>query len=116
MLISAAPAIAAVRFAHADSLDRYVSRAPQQRTAVSHQAAFEESFFLGLRLNRGVSLRKIAANFGESAADNARAIVAELVGDGLMERREDLVWLTSRGRLLSNEAFERFILPEEVVR
>ncbi|MGA8198699.1 MAG: radical SAM family heme chaperone HemW, partial [Candidatus Sulfotelmatobacter sp.] len=55
MLVSSTPKMNAVRFAHADSLDRYVSGAPPKLTAVSHQAAFEESFFLGLRLNRGVS-------------------------------------------------------------
>jgi oxygen-independent coproporphyrinogen-3 oxidase len=116
MLISTTPEIDAVRFARADSLDEYVSGAAPQLTVVSHRAAFEESFFLGLRLNRGISVRKIAAKFGEAAADNARAIVAELLEDGLMEQREDLVWLTSRGRLLSNEVFQRFILPEEAVR
>ncbi|MFZ1930495.1 MAG: coproporphyrinogen III oxidase family protein, partial [Candidatus Sulfotelmatobacter sp.] len=73
-------------------------------------------FFLGLRLNRGVSLREIAAKFGESTADQAQAIVAELVEDGLVEQRQDLVCLTSRGRLLSNEVFQRFILAEEVAR
>jgi oxygen-independent coproporphyrinogen-3 oxidase len=116
MLVSTTPEFDAVRFAHADSLDTYVSGAAPRLTVVSHQAAFEESFFLGLRLNRGVSLLEVAAKFGAAAADNARAIVAELVSDRLVEQREDLVWLTSRGRLLSNEVFERFILPEEVVR
>ena len=42
-------------------------------------------------------------------------IVAELVEYGLMQQQEDIVWLTSRGRLLSNEIFQRFILAEEVV-
>jgi oxygen-independent coproporphyrinogen III oxidase len=116
MLVSTTPEFDAVRFAHADSLDTYVSGAAPRRTVVSHQAAFEESFFLGLRLNGGVSLLEVAAKFGAAAADNARAIVAELVEDRLLEQREDFVWLTSRGRLLSNEVFEHFILPEEVVR
>jgi oxygen-independent coproporphyrinogen-3 oxidase len=115
MLLSTTPEFDAVRFSHADSLDTYVSGPAPQLTVVSHRAAFEESFFLGLRLSRGLSLRKIAAKVGV-AAGNARAIVAELVEDGLMEQREDLVWLTSRGRLLSNEVFQRFILPEKVVR
>ncbi len=116
MLISTTPEIDAVRFAGADSLDKYVSGGPPQLTVVSHRAAFEESFFLGLRLNRGVSLREIAAKSGEAAVDSARPIVAELVESGLMEQEEDVVWLTSRGRLLSNEVFQRFILAEEVAR
>ena len=76
----------------------------------------EESFFLGLRLTRGVNLRELAAKFGEDAIEDARAAIAELVEDGLMEQRGDVVCLTSRGRLLSNEVFERFILAEEIAR
>jgi oxygen-independent coproporphyrinogen-3 oxidase len=85
-----------------------------QRTAVSREAALEESFFLGLRLTRGVSLHETAAEFGEGAVANARAAVTEFVDAGLMEQRGDYVCLTSRGRLLSNEVFERFILADGV--
>jgi oxygen-independent coproporphyrinogen-3 oxidase len=114
MLVSAAPGLDAVRFAPADSLEQYMSGARLQRTAVSRRAALEESFFLGLRLTQGVSLRDLGAKFGEEAVENARAAIAEFVEGGLMQRRRDRVCLTSRGRLLSNEVFERFILAEGV--
>jgi oxygen-independent coproporphyrinogen III oxidase len=114
MLVSAAPDIDAVRFAPADSLERYMSEASIQRTAVSRRAALEESFFLGLRLARGVSLLELAGKFGEEAVQNARAVASEFVEGGLMQQRGDYVCLTSRGRLLSNEVFERFIVAEEV--
>jgi oxygen-independent coproporphyrinogen III oxidase len=116
MLPSATPDIEAVRFAPADSLEQYMSRAGLQRIAVSRRAALEESFFLGLRLNRGVSLRELATKFGDEAVEDARAAIAEFVEGGLMERRGDCVCLTSHGRLLSNEVFERFILADEVAR
>jgi len=116
MLASAALDIDAVRFAPADSLELYMSSSPLQRTAVSHRAALEESFFLGLRLTRGVSLRELAAKFGEEAVANSRAVVAEFVEGGLMQEDGDFVCLTARGRLLSNEVFERFILADEVTR
>jgi oxygen-independent coproporphyrinogen III oxidase len=114
MLASAAPDIDAVRFAPADSLEQYMSGARLQRTPVSRRAALEESFFLGLRLTRGVSLLELASEFGEEAVQNPRAAVAEFVKAGLMEQRGDYVCLTSRGRLLSNEVFERFILTDGV--
>jgi oxygen-independent coproporphyrinogen-3 oxidase len=114
MLTSATPDIEAVRFAPADSLERYMSGAGLQRTAVSQRAALEESFFLGLRLTRGVSLRQLSTRFGGEAVENARTAIAEFVEAGLMERRGDCVCLTSRGRLLSNEVFERFILADEI--
>jgi oxygen-independent coproporphyrinogen III oxidase len=114
MLVSAAPGLDAVRFAPADSLEQYMSGARLQRTAVSRRAALEESFFLGLRLTQGVSLRDLGAKFGEEELELARAAIAEFVEGGLMQWRGDSVCLTSRGRLLSNEVFERFILAEGV--
>jgi oxygen-independent coproporphyrinogen-3 oxidase len=87
-----------------------------QRTAVSWQAALEESFFLGLRLTRGVNVRELERQFGDDAVGRSHATMAELVENGWMEQRGDLVFLTSRGRLLSNEVFERFILTEVPVR
>ena len=116
MLDSATEDLDAVRFAPADSLEKYMSGAALQRTAVSRQAAFEESCFLGLRLTRGIRLQKLAAKFGEDTVKQARAAIAELIKGGLMERRWDFVCLTSCGRLLSNDVFEKFILAEESVR
>src|SRR5271157_396074 len=46
----------AVRFATPDALDAYMNRVPHTVTPVSAQAAIEESFFLGLRLNCGIDL------------------------------------------------------------
>jgi oxygen-independent coproporphyrinogen-3 oxidase len=54
----------AVRFATPESLDAYMNRAPQTVTPVTTQAAIEESFFLGLRLNRGVDLNRLRTEFG----------------------------------------------------
>jgi oxygen-independent coproporphyrinogen-3 oxidase len=104
----------AVRFASADSLEQYVSNAPLQRTTVSHEAALEESFFLGLRLTKGINLTELAAKFGDEAIRNTRATIAELIEAGLMKQDEDWVCLTAQGRLLSNEVFERFIATDRV--
>jgi oxygen-independent coproporphyrinogen III oxidase len=116
MLLSSTSDLDAVRFAPADSLEQYVKGSPLQRTTVSRQAALEESFFLGLRLTRGVSLRELEAEFGENALEAARAGIADLVESGMMTQHGDVVALTSRGRLLSNEVFERFIGEAEIAR
>jgi oxygen-independent coproporphyrinogen-3 oxidase len=114
MVASATPDLEAVRFAPADSLEQYMSGAGLQRTAVSRRGALEETLFLGLRLNRGVSLGELSTKFGEEAVEAARLAIAEFVQGGLMERRGDFACLTARGRLLSNEVFERFILVDEI--
>jgi oxygen-independent coproporphyrinogen-3 oxidase len=99
----------AVRFASADVLEKYVAGSPVQSAIVSRAAALEESFFLGLRLNRGVNLREIAATFGQPALDHLSLAIAELVGDALLERTGENIRLTARGRLLSNEVFQAFL-------
>jgi oxygen-independent coproporphyrinogen III oxidase len=99
----------AVRFATPDSMDEYLADTPAKRTFVDQQAAVEETFFLGLRLNGGTNLERISAEFGISRVAPFRPALAELVQAGLMEQQENIICLTARGRLLSNEVFERFL-------
>jgi oxygen-independent coproporphyrinogen-3 oxidase len=114
MLFSASPDAEAVRFAAADVLEKYVAGSPLQRTVVSLANALEESFFLGLRLSRGVDLREIAATFSQQALQNVRPRIAELIADGLLEQHSDRIHLTSRGRLLSNEVFQSFLAADSL--
>ena len=111
MLMSSTSEIEAVRFAAFDILEKYVAGSPLHRTVVSRAAALEERFFLGLRLNQGVALREIEETFGLAAIDNLRRPIAELVRDKLLQADGDLIRLTSRGRLLSNEVFQAFLSP-----
>jgi len=111
MLRSATPEADAIRFAAADVLEKYVAGSPLQSTVVSHASAFEECFFLGLRLNRGVGLREVSAIFGRQVVDHVSPAICELINDGLLERDADCIRLTPRGRLLSNEVFQSFLAP-----
>jgi oxygen-independent coproporphyrinogen-3 oxidase len=103
----------AVRFATADSLEQYVAGAASKPTDLSQDAALEESFFLGLRLNRGIDLRDIAEKFGCEAVAQVFPTIKHLESDGLVNASGDIVRLTSRGRLLSNEVFQAFLSPME---
>lgn len=109
MLRSANEQYEAVRFSTPDSLEQYIANAPLTRAEVSRQGALEETFFLGLRLNKGVDLKQVHQQFGEPALQTTSPIIAELVSGGLLEPKSNRVRLTSRGRLLSNEVFERFL-------
>lgn len=104
----------AVRFATADSLEQYVAGAPLKRTVVGCRQALEETFFLGLRLNRGIDLRHVVAEFGRDAVQRVTAEVDMLVAEGLLDREGSILRLSARGRLLSNEVFARFLNPIEV--
>jgi oxygen-independent coproporphyrinogen-3 oxidase len=113
MLRSADPSVDAVRFSTADALEKYVAGTPLQKDAVSRTSALEESFFLGLRLNRGVDVRQIVRNFGQPALDGLRLTIDELVAGGLLQQAGEFLRLTPRGRLLSNEVFQAFLVPAD---
>jgi oxygen-independent coproporphyrinogen-3 oxidase len=113
MLVSTAPKENAVRFSTPDALEKYVAGLPLQKTVVSRANALEELFFLGLRLNRGVDLQEVASAFGQRALDSLALSIAELITDGLLQRYDDHIRLTSRGRLLSNEVFQTFLVPSQ---
>jgi len=101
--------IEAVRFSTPDSLEDYLAAKPLTRIPVSRQAAMEEMFFLGLRLNAGVDLQEIARQVGIETLPTCSDTVVELMSDGLLQREADVIRLTPRGRLLSNEVFARFL-------
>jgi oxygen-independent coproporphyrinogen-3 oxidase len=100
----------AVRFATPDSLEGYVAGTSVRPNLVDGQGALEETFFLGLRLNRGIDLERVAADFGSGEVSIFAPVIEELVQAGLLDRQGSVIRLTGRGRLLSNEVFERFLV------
>lgn len=118
-----AKGIEAIRFATPDSVETYSllgadrgARTEQLRNSlvsINEQTALEESFFLGLRLNRGVSLDELCLRFGRAAIDTYNRTVQELVGAEMLEQSAGRIRLTSRGQLLSNEVFASFLLERK---
>jgi oxygen-independent coproporphyrinogen-3 oxidase len=103
------PAPNALRFSNPDNLQAYLPASPPQQTAVSSNSALQETCFLGLRLTEGLNLRSVVAQFGEDARAVLDPTIAECIELGLMEQEREIVRLTPKGRLLSNEVFEKFI-------
>ena len=97
-----------VRWANADSMSGYADRLSFERTVdrVSARQGFEESLFLGLRLLDGIDLRSLNQDFVGEIAEP----VKECLESGLLVRSGDVVRLTERGRMASNEVFERLIV------
>ena len=100
----------ALRFETTDALEEFLEGPGwQEPERLSREEELEEAWFLGLRLNAGVELAALRAEFGAEAVGRFESVIAELASDGLMERVDDRLRLTMRGRLLSNEVFERFV-------
>lgn len=106
MLVTSA---GAVRFSWPDSLERYLAGGVMQKNQIDRQAGLEETFFLGLRLTDGVDLDEVGLKFGPEALERFSADLKELEDARLVERKGPIRRLTPKGRLLSNEVFERFI-------
>jgi oxygen-independent coproporphyrinogen-3 oxidase len=108
MLPAVEEGVESVRLATTDSLEQFIFASHLQSSLIGAQGALEESFFLGLRLNRGVDLNDLRGKFGE-ALELYLPLINELAAEGLLSKNENWIRLTPRGRLLSNEVFEKFI-------
>ncbi|HWB32132.1 MAG TPA: radical SAM family heme chaperone HemW [Acidobacteriaceae bacterium] len=77
---------------------------------VGGEQAFEETMFLGLRMNEGVDLAGLRKEFGDPLVAGAMAAVEEMEEAGLVEREDGRLRLTGRGRMVSNEVFSRLLV------
>jgi putative oxygen-independent coproporphyrinogen III oxidase len=102
---------ARLRWANERDAARYVELIENEkspvvdRTVLNEEDTRSESIFLGLRLMRGVDLESYRARFGRDLREEYRSELGHLRDAGLIEFDRDLLKLTSRGALLSNEVF-----------
>jgi oxygen-independent coproporphyrinogen-3 oxidase len=118
-MLQASPSLGAkgvesLRFSTTDSFDQFFTSAEVKVTPVTAEQALEESFFLGLRLNCGINLDQFGRTFG-AEIEKFVPIIKELTTQGLLSRAGQTLRLTARGRLLSNEVFEKFIVEGQGV-
>lgn len=95
----------AVRFANTDELDDYGQGILDEVTEIGNREAFEESIFLGLRLNEGLLVEGLLERFPKRWVDECEEHVSQLAREGLMRAANGRWSLTTRGRLVSNEVF-----------
>ena len=76
-----------------------------ERTDLKEEDARSESIFLGLRLMRGLDLADYRSRFGADLREQYDAELIRLREAGLIEIDHELLRLTTRGALLSNEVF-----------
>jgi oxygen-independent coproporphyrinogen III oxidase len=115
-----------VRFANTDNLDAYlgdtnpagpfeivsqsVSFPDPEADVIGREEAFEESLFLGLRLNEGIALGDLRSDFGDALLEDAMPALLEVRAAGLLEMDSGQIRLTARGRMVSNEVFSRLLI------
>jgi oxygen-independent coproporphyrinogen-3 oxidase len=99
-----------VRFANAEELGGYMLRGVAgEPLRVGIAEAFEETLFLGLRMNEGVSAAGLRESFPGELVAGFEAAAGELVREGLMGKSDGCWQLTLRGRMVSNEVFGKLL-------
>ena len=93
-----------------DDLNAYLAGPePVETSWLSPSSRHEEAWFLGLRLNAGVNLAALRQEFGPRPVQHALEAVGRLGEADLLISDGEIVRLTQRGRLLSNEVFQEFL-------
>lgn len=111
-LIAAEPCadLSALRWSETSDLSAYLDRSAEaEEQPLTRLEELEETFFLGLRMNRGIETGRLKASFEAAAVDRLLAAAQPLVDQRLLTRSDDCLRLTPRGRLLSNEVFAEFL-------
>ncbi len=99
-----------LRFTTTDDLKAYLEAPQPSETAwLSPERQHEEAWFLGLRLNDGVSISALRHEFGNQPVARALEVVAQLTERGLLDCEGENVRLSAQGRLLSNDVFQEFL-------
>jgi oxygen-independent coproporphyrinogen III oxidase len=99
-----------IRLSTTEDLSEFIAgpRAPIE-LHLGEAEQMEEEWFLGLRLTEGVRLDVLREKYGSDSVDHFQPIIRELVAEELLEEQAGRVRLTSRGRLISNDVFARFL-------
>ncbi len=99
-----------LRFTTTDDLKAYLeSPQPPETAWLSMERQHEEAWFLGLRLNEGVSVSALRREFGNQRTAPALETARHLADRGLISFDGETARLTANGRLLSNDVFQEFI-------
>lgn len=69
-----------------------------------------EYMFLGLRMNKGISLHNFQAKYNKSIDEVYPNVVDSLMEQGLLCKNEECIFLSDRGIDLSNIVFEKFLI------
>ena len=80
-----------------------------ERTNLSEADVRAESLFLGLRLMKGLYFGDYQSRFGADLREQYDADLVRLRDAGLIEINEELLRLTTRGALMSNEVLSTFV-------
>lgn len=91
-----------VRYSNSSSFNDYLNGVSGDKRPLSARERAYEYVMLGLRLGTGISLSKYKEKFGEDFLLGREEIIGRLRENGLLDMREDRIFLTEKGLYVSN--------------
>ena len=111
--LGAASLIENVRYTNTSNIDTYMQGEwVAIEEPITRKAQMEEFMFLGLRMNEGVSREDFENNFNISIEAIYREPLEELKRKELLVARAGRIFLTDKGRDLSNYCLAKFLLDK----
>ena len=111
--LGAASLIENVRYTNTSNIDTYMQGEwVAVEEPITRKAQMEEFMFLGLRMNEGVSRENFENNFNISIEAIYREPLEELKRKELLVARAGRIFLTDKGRDLSNYCLAKFLLDK----
>lgn len=113
--VGAASFRAGVRSVHVRSLERYVGAALAGEEIPSESERLEgfrrvgEAVMLALRTTQGVRLLDFKERYGVDIVEHYAPVLARYSEEGLLERTDDSMRLTERGRFVANDVCGAFV-------
>lgn len=115
--ISAASFLNNRRYTVPDDLNSYIKEAPWTPEMLSNidelslEESFEETIFLGLRLNKGLSLASLQQSFPKFITESFYSTLHSLEKRNLVATKKDgIITLTQKGIEVSNQVFLELLL------
>jgi oxygen-independent coproporphyrinogen III oxidase len=107
-----------VRSVHTRDLSAYMTAAsagrpiPSETEQLTGIKVVGEAIMIALRTAQGVALEEFKERYGVDIAERYAPVVARYETDGLLERRDDRLVLTKRGRFFANDVCGAFVTFE----
>ena len=113
--VAAASCIATQRWSNVRDIEEYAEllarehlpRIEQENLSIEEVLA--EAMFLGLRLQEGIVFERFQEIYGTDPRRYFKKQVRKLEQNGLLQSDERHMWLTRRGMMLGNAAFQEFV-------
>lgn len=104
------------RFHNTADMEQYLKKNAVRKEDIqklSHRECMEEYMFLGLRMMKGVSVRKFYDLYGKKIEEVYGAVIDKWIKEGYLRQRGDFISLTDKGIDVSNVILSDFLLEEE---